>query len=106
MKFRDLRPRLLAVAAIYLAVQVALPVRGLLDSGVNRWSWEMFSRGSQQEKFRVVRPDGDIYTTVQLVLGISRYEIQYDDDGAEILCSYFPEALSVESETGTVTCER
>jgi len=100
------RRAVVAGALLYLTVQILLPIGGIREGGVDRWSWEMFSRTPSAGKLRVVHRDSVTYTTVGLVLGINRYEIQDDPDREAIVCSFFPDAVAVVGPEGRVACER
>lgn len=99
-----------AFIAVYLAVQIALPVAGLVqrggfllagsdlthwDGGQVHFGWQMFATVSQDADYRVVWQDGSVGTVNSVsVLGRIRGRAHYADV-PERLCAELGDAVAV-----------
>jgi hypothetical protein len=88
-----------AVIAIVLTLQFAIPALHLFVDGANRWSWQMYSRAPERPQLTAMFADG---TERPLPLNNYvyrfRYELRYDEKFANRLCSEETAAVAIRIE--------
>ncbi len=93
-------------AALFLAVQVAVPAIQLGEERPSRWGWQMFSTIPPVEQVRVERPDGVEFVALPTLLAHWRHEIRPDPPLLRRICELRPRATRVAAGSHEVACDR
>ena len=103
--WRQSRPLALMVIAVFLIIQLALPISRLGDVSAKRFGWQMFSEGSTLPLFVVHTDDGtEFETSLDDYTAMLRADIDLVDLVPPHLCAVVPDAASVTWQTGEYRC--
>lgn len=94
----------------YLVVQIAVPLRGLLDADQSRFAWEMFSRLEEWPEYVVVLEDDRrepvrIGHYVWQIRGLKEAHATFEKVMPDHLCGAISHAASVVASGRVHRCE-
>lgn len=94
------------VAALFLAVQAAVPVFQLGRERPSRWGWQMFSGPVPVEQLRIEYPDGTEFVALPRLLAFHRPEIRPGPLLLRRICELRPRAVRVSAGSIEEACDR
>lgn len=96
----------LVVVAVFLLVQVGVPVTRMLDetTGMSRFGWQMFSQAAEATVFTVITPDGEQRVGSREVLARARGDLPLTELVPPYLCDTVRDAVLVRWEGGEHQC--
>jgi hypothetical protein len=103
--WRTSRPTAALLIALFLIIQLTLPISRLGDDSAKRFGWQMFSKSSTPPGFVVRMNDGaEVEISLDDYTAILRADIALIDRMPPHLCAIMPDALSVTWQTGEFQC--
>ena len=102
--WRSSRLASLLVIAVFLAIQVSVPISRLIHDTPQRFGWQMYSSGRPATEFTVTTSDGVISVNKRDFLAAARAEIAYEELLPPHLCVVIADAVAVEWEEGEYQC--
>lgn len=95
-----------AAAALFLAVQVAVPAIQLTRERVSRWGWQMFSAPAPAARIRIEYPDSTETLELPQLLAAPRGEIRPTPELLRRVCEQRAGAVGVSTDAIRETCDR
>lgn len=93
------------VIALFLIVQLTIPIVQAGSDAPERFAWQMFSKGESAPDFVIVLSNGETQP-IELAdyVAAGRAEIDYDEYMPPHLCSVIPDAVEITWEEGAHRC--